>query len=571
MNTSDIFKPATLVAAISGVLVGGLLTFSLGGGNSRSETSPGAKQEPLYWVAPMDPNYRRDKPGKSPMGMDLIPVYDEGAKANDEGPGTISISPDVINNLGVRTRLVERQPLHTEIVTVGYVKYDEDKLIHIHPRVSGWVEKLFVKAAGDPVHQGEPLYSLYSPELVNAQEELVLALNRKNARLIQAAEDRLKALQIPAESIKALKRTLKIQQTVTFYAPQTGVVDNLNIREGYFVQPGKTMMSIGALDQVWVEAEIFERQAALVKAGDPVTMTLDYLPGKMWSGQVDYIYPTLDSKTRTVRLRLRFENPDFALKPNMFAQVAVHSDSAKQLLVIPREALIRTGSQDRVVLALGEGSFKSIAVKVGREDQSIAEVIEGVSEGDRVVTSAQFLLDSESSKTSDFKRMHHGEDQPSSVWVAATIESVMPDHRMVTVKHDAIDAWEWPEMTMDFQVNPKVNFEVLSPGTQLHMEITKLDNGQYEMTGTHIMNGESEKEMSLEDEESVDRSQMNHSVMDHSQMNHGEMDHSKMDHSQMNHEEMDHSQTNHDGMETNTVDHSKMDHSNHQQHSGDGE
>ncbi|GAB1259662.1 efflux RND transporter periplasmic adaptor subunit [Aurantivibrio plasticivorans] len=576
MNTSDIFKPATLVAAISGVLVGGLLTASLGGGNSSSETSSDAKQEPLYWVAPMDPNYRRDKPGKSPMGMDLIPVYDKGAKANDEGPGTISISPDVINNLGVRTGLVERQPLHTEIVTVGYVKYDEDKLIHIHPRVSGWVEKLFVKAAGDPVQQGEPLYSLYSPELVNAQEELVLALNRKNSRLIQAAEDRLKALQIPAASIKALKQTLKIQQTVTFYAPQTGVVDNLNIREGFYVKPGTTMLSIGALDQVWVDAEIFERQAALVKAGDPVTMNLDYLPGKTWSGQVDYIYPTLDSKTRTVRLRLRFENPDFALKPNMFAQVAVHSDSAEQLLVIPREALIRTGSQDRVVLALGEGSYKSIAVKVGREDQSIAEIIEGVSEGDRVVTSAQFLLDSESSKTSDFKRMHHGEDQPSSVWVAATIESVMPDHRMVTVKHEAIDAWGWPEMTMDFQVNPKVNFEALTPGTQLHMEITKLDNGQYEMTGTHIMNGGSEEDMSSEEEEKVDHSQMNHGEMDHgemdhSQMGHGEMDHSKMDHSQMNHEEMDHSQMNHNGMETNAVDHSKMDHSNHQQHSGDGE
>ncbi|GAB1257074.1 efflux RND transporter periplasmic adaptor subunit [Aurantivibrio plasticivorans] len=555
MNTSDIFKPATLVAAISGILVGGLLTVSLGGGNSGSETSPGAKQEPLYWVAPMDPNYRRDKPGKSPMGMDLIPVYDEGAKANDEGPGTISISPDVINNLGVRTGLVERQPLHTEIVTVGYVKYDEDKLIHIHPRISGWVEKLYVKAAGDPVQQGEPLYSLYSPELVNAQEELVLALNRKNTRLIEASEDRLKALQIPDESIKALKRTLKVQQTVTFYAPQTGVVDNLNIREGFYVKPGTTMLSIGALDQVWVEAEIFERQAALVKAGDPVTMTLDYLPGKTWSGQIDYIYPTLDSKTRTVRLRLRFENPNFALKPNMFAQVAVHSDSTEQLLVIPREALIRTGSQDRVVLALGEGSYKSIAVKVGRQDQTIAEIIDGLSEGDRVVTSAQFLLDSESSKTSDFKRMHHGDGQPSSVWVAATIDSVMSSHRMVTVKHDAIDAWEWPAMSMDFQVNPKVNFEVLTPGTQLHMEITKLDSGQYEMTGTHIMNGESDESISPVVEENVDHSLMNHGEMNHDEMNHGEMNHGEM---------------NHGGMKT-TVDHSKMDHSNHQQHSGEKE
>ena len=415
MNKSDIFKPATLIAAISGALVGGVLMYSFGGGTSNSDPMASTKKEPLYWVAPMDPNYRRDKPGKSPMGMDLIPVYDEGEKSNDEGPGTISISPDVINNLGVRTGLVERKPLHSEIVTVGYVKYDEDKLIHIHPRVSGWVEKLHVKAAGDPVIEGEPLYALYSPELVNAQEELVLALNRKNARLIQAAEDRLKALQIPEASIETLKRTLKIQQTVTFYAPQTGVVDNLNIREGFFVKPGTTMLSIGALDQVWVEAEIFERQAALVKSGDSVTMTLDYLPGKTWSGRVDYVYPTLDSKTRTVRLRLRFDNPDLALKPNMFAQVAVHSDSAEQLLVIPREALIRTGNQDRVVLVLGEGSFKSIAVKVGRENQDSIEVLEGLAEGERIVSSAQFLLDSESSKTSDFKRMSTERDKVESV------------------------------------------------------------------------------------------------------------------------------------------------------------
>ena len=312
------------------------------------------------------------------------------------------------------------------------------------------------------------------------------------------------------------------------------------------------MLSIGALNQVWVEAEIFERQASLVGVGDPVTMTLDYLPGKTWTGRVDYIYPTLDSKTRTVRLRLRFDNPDEALKPNMFAQVSVHADSSEPLLVIPREALIRTGNQDRVVLALGEGSFKSVAVKVGRQDQSIAEILDGLKEGENVVTSAQFLLDSESSKTSDFKRMHHGDDKPSSVWVPGEIQSLMLNHRMVTVTHEAIDAWEWPVMTMDFQVNPKVDIEALSPGTRLHMEITKLDSGQYEITGTHIMSSASEKDDSSKatDHSAMDHSQMNHTEMDHGQMNetkaisnqtdNGEIDHSQMDHSQMDHSNMNH-------------------------------
>lgn len=400
-----------ITAAVGGLIAGVALTLVFAGGEvSDGSDKTSAEQQPLYWVAPMDPNYRRDRPGKSPMGMDLIAVYEGGAKANDAGPGTINISPDVINNLGVRTGQVQRKSLHSEIVTVGYVKYDEDKLVHIHPRVSGWVDTLFVKAAGDRVEKDEPLYALYSPELVNAQEELVLALNRKNTRLIHAAEDRLKALQISPSFVQRLKRSLAIQQTVTFYAQQNGVVDNLNIREGFFVQPGTTMLSIGSLEQVWVEAEIFARQASLVKTHDPVTMTLDYLPGKTWTGRVDYIYPTLDRETRTMRLRLRFDNPDEALKPNMFAQVTVHADSAEQLLVIPREALIRTGSQDRVVLVLGDGSFKSVAVKVGRQDQSVVEILEGLEEGEKVVTSAQFLLDSESSKTSDFKRLHHSDD-----------------------------------------------------------------------------------------------------------------------------------------------------------------
>lgn len=369
------------------------------------------EKKPLYWVAPMDPNYRRDKPGKSPMGMELTPVYAEDGASSKDNPGTITISPDVVNNLGVRTVVAERRSMHTEITTVGYVQYDEDQLIHVHPRVEGWVEKLYVKAAGDPVEKGQPLYTLYSPQLVNAQEELVLAVNRDNTRLIAAAEIRLKALQIDKSLIDELKHKRVVKQTLTFYAPQSGVVDNLNIREGFFVKPGTTLMSVGTLDDVWVEAEVFERQAALVNVGLPVTMTLDYLPGKRWQGEVDYVYPTLDPKTRTARVRLRFQNPDALLKPNMFAQVAIHANAENDVLVIPKEAVIRTGDQDRVVLALGEGRFKSVEVELGRLDAEYAEIRSGVKAGERVVTSAQFLLDSESSKTSDFERMDHsGED-----------------------------------------------------------------------------------------------------------------------------------------------------------------
>lgn len=505
---------ATSVGLIAGIFIGAAIMFSvtyflpMSTDKAINEVSSEAEKKPLYWVAPMDANYQRDKPGKSPMGMDLIPVYaDNGGGDDDAGPGTIRVSPDVINNLGVRTAFAKNQSLHSEIKTIGYVKYDEDQLFHMHPRVEGWIETLYVTAAGDPVKEGQPLYEIYSPELVNAQEEYLLALSRKNKRLIQAAEDRLRALQLPSSFIKQIRKIMKVEQTITVFAPKGGVVDNLNIREGFYVKPGTTVMSIGTLDQVWVEAEVFERQVFQVSTGLPVTMTLDFLPGKSWKGKVDYIYPTLNEKTRTVKLRLRFDNKSNELKPNMFAQVTIHTRGDEKPLVIPREAVIRTGSSDRIVLALGEGRFKSIEVNVGRYDKDFTEILTGLSVGDRVVTSAQFLLDSESSKTSDFKRMNHGDEvsamqegSPEKVpenittmtaindtaWTEATINSLMPGHRMINVDHDAIDTWGWSDMTMSFTVADTIDYSTLKVGMTLHIEIEKGENFKYTIVGVHI-------------------------------------------------------------------------------------
>ena len=208
------------------------------------------------------------------------------------------------------------------------------------------------------------------------------------------------------------------------------MVDNLNIREGFFVKPGTTLMSIGKLDQVWVEAEVFERQASLVKKGLPVSMTLDYLQGRQWRGEVDYVYPALDPKTRTLRVRLRFDNQDQVLKPNMFAEVQIFVDSKERFLLVPKEAVIRTGTKNVVVLALGKGQFKSIAVELGLSDESHIAITDGLTAVDQVVVSAQFLLDSESSKTSDFKRMHHAAEIKQSV---SDQEPV--DHSMHDMKH----------------------------------------------------------------------------------------------------------------------------------------
>jgi len=492
---------------IAGMIIGGIITFSVSNFIAPSDmnevtSATDEEKKPLYWVAPMDANYKKDKPGKSPMGMDLVAVYDDGGKGPDEGPGTIRISSDVANNLGVRTVTVQYKRLHTQINTVGYVTYDQDKLVDIHPRVQGWIEKLYVKAVGDPVKKNQPLYDIYSPELVNAQEELLLALDRKNERLISAAENRLATLQLPKSTIVKLKKMKEVQQTITFYSPQNGVVGNLKIREGSFVQPSSTLMSIGDLSEVWVEAEVFERQAGQVKRGIPVTMTLDYLPGKTWKGLVDYVYPTLEAETRTLKVRVRFDNENGDFKPNMFAQIAIHTTGDEQALLIPKEALIRTGNQDRVVLALGEGSFKSIEVSVGRYDSESVEILKGLSEGDKVVSSAQFLLDSESSKSSDFKRMNYDESvseesAPLSVWVQAEILSMMSDHKMLTLKHDAIPEWDWPEMTMDFITTEAVDFAQLKEHLSLHVEVTKTASGDYQVSNIHIPDESTTEQMDM--------------------------------------------------------------------------
>jgi len=479
-------KPIFVGVIIGGIITFGAINFLTSSGNSQVNNTNIEEEQPLYWVAPMDANYRRDKAGKSPMGMDLVPVYDDGGKGPDEGPGTIWISPDVVNNLGVRTAMASFKPLHTEINTVGYVKYNEDKIVHIHPRVQGWIEKLYVKSIGDSVKKNQPLYEIYSPELVNAQEEFLLALDRNNKRLIIAAQNRLSALELPKSVIEQIKKTKKVQQTITFYSPQNGVVKNLKIREGFFVKPGATLISIADLSEVWIEAEVFERQANQVKKAMPVTMTLDYLPGKTFKGQVDFIYPTLDANTRTVKVRMRFTNVNREFKPNMFAKVTIHSTTDEQALLIPKEALIRTGKQDRVVLALGEGSFKSVEVSVGRYDSENVEILQGINAGEQVVSSAQFLLDSESSKSSDFKRMHYDEEviseTPTSVWVSAQIESLMPNHKMLTLKHDAIPEWDWPEMTMDFIATDSVDFSSLKQGLNLQVEVSKNPNGDYQIS-----------------------------------------------------------------------------------------
>lgn len=296
----------TMQVAAVALLVGGALGYGVNhyiAGESHSMgavASPAASSdEPLYWVAPMDPNYQRDKPGKSPMGMDLVPVYAEDLNGDNDQPGTVKIDPSVENNLGVKTASVSREPLAPKIETVGYIAFDESQLWQTNVRVAGWVEKLFINAVGEKVNEGDVLFTLYSPELVKAQEELISAYQTGRKGLVKGATERLLTLGVDRSQIRTITRRGRASQTIEIKAPADGVIASLNIREGGYLSPSQAVISAGPLDNVWVDAEVFERQAHWVNAGSNAKMTLDSVP--VMSGRVRWITSTQFLTLKPVR------------------------------------------------------------------------------------------------------------------------------------------------------------------------------------------------------------------------------------------------------------------------------
>jgi Cu(I)/Ag(I) efflux system membrane fusion protein len=324
-----------------------------------------AEKKVLYWVAPMDPNFKRDKPGKSPMGMDLVPVYENAAADGD----SVTISAAVENNLGVRTEQARTRPLWRRIEATGYVGFDETRISHINTRVPGWIVSLRVDAEGERVLKGDLLFEFYSPELVNAQKEYLQALQRGGSRLLSGAGEKLRALGMIPSEIKALAKRGTASERIKIIAPQDGVVTSLSVREGMYIQPNSTIMSLADLSSVWLLAEVFESQADWVAAGQAAEARLDYLPDTEFSGQVEYVYPVLDPVTRTLKVRLRFDNPSERLKPNMYARVSIYGRLRPNALSIPREALIPAPGRDRVVVSVGEGKFHIHEVMTGLESE----------------------------------------------------------------------------------------------------------------------------------------------------------------------------------------------------------
>jgi Cu(I)/Ag(I) efflux system membrane fusion protein len=479
MSKKIIMLFLVLVAFAAGIALGPRL---IGIPNELAAVPDAAEpeNEVLYWVAPMDPNFKRDKPGKSPMGMDLVPVYADSAT---DGEG-VTITAAVENNLGVRTEKAKVRPLWRRIEATGYVGFDETHISYISTRVPGWISNLQVNAEGERIAKGDLLFELYSPELVNAQKEYLQALQRGGDRLQKGAEEKLRALGMIPSEVKSLAERGTASQNIRIVAPQDGIVSSLGVRDGMFIQPNTTVMSLADLSSVWLQAEVFESQTDWVAAGQAAEATLDYMPGVEFSGQVDYVYPVLDPVTRTLKVRLRFDNPDERLKPNMYARVSIYGRLEPNALSIPREALIPAPGRDRVVVAAGDGKFLVHEVMTGIESGEYVEILAGISEGDKVVTSAQFLLDSEASLAGSIMRLESVEPLPEqrelgSVFASGRVDGVDQESRRLRVSHGPIDVLGWPSMTMVFDVRPAVDLGRVRVGQYIQFALVQEHAGEY--------------------------------------------------------------------------------------------
>ncbi len=392
------------------VLAFSMLVSGTAFGLAAGDVDPKTGKVIKYWVAPMDPTYIRNEPGKSPMGMDLVPVFEENA--GEKLPAsTIKIDPVTIQNMGVRTAVVQRQELKKEIRTLGTVTYDETRIYSVNLKFDGWIEKLHVNFVGESVKQGQPLFEIYSPELVTAQQEFLLALSQLNdlgdsandvirnnsIRLVDAARVRLANWDIGADQIAKIEQRKQIRKALVVRSPASGVVVTKEAVNGRYSKAGMPLYEIADLSTVWVEVDIYEYELPYIHQGMDVSMELSYLPGKKFTGKVLFVYPYLNPKTRTVKLRLTFDNPDGILKPDMYANIYVESTIDEAALVIPQEAIIDSGVRKLVFVARDEGKFEPREVELGIEGRNNTfQVLKGLTEGEKIVTSAQFMFDSES-------------------------------------------------------------------------------------------------------------------------------------------------------------------------------
>lgn len=495
MKTKIVTLGALVAAVAAGYFLGGMKPAV-----NTTENMGSAEPDVLYWVAPMDSEFRREKPGKSPMGMDLVPVYSSEESAAEN---SVSIDPAIAQNLGVRTAMAEIQPWTQRINAVGQVVWDGGKVTKVFARAEGWLEAFSIESVGQQVAKGQSLFGIYAPQLVTAQQEFVSALKSGNRMLVKNSRMRLLALGASATQVKEIERSKRVQRLLPYVAERDGVVTALAAAEGSYVTSKTEIATIAGTEQVWVEAEVHESDIAAVNVGDTVTVSLTAFPDKQLQATLAYIYPTLNPMTRTAKVRVVLPNVQSLLRAGMFARLQLLSEQAPALH-IPREAVIRARAGNRVVVAMGGGQFVVKPVLLGAESDTVSTVLEGLEAGDKVVTSAQFLLDSEANGYQALERL-------TSLRNAEGRATIMgfPQRGSVRLLHEPIASIGWPAMNMVFTVADNVSLMPFNKEDQVSFVIRETLAGEWEITAIEPL---------LQQQHSASEppaSEMNHGGMNH--------------------------------------------------------
>lgn len=473
----------------------------------------------LFYRNPMGLPDTSPTPKKDPMGMDYIAVFEgeEDGGGEPASPNQIKISTEKVQKLGVRSEAAQLRSLDKTVRAAGRIEPDERKTYAISPKFEGYVERLHVNVTGQPVGKGQPLFEVYSPELVSAQREYAIAAQgvdslrdaggQAQAGMKQLAESsllRLKNWDISEAQIKALAQSGETKRTLTFRSPVSGIVTEKKALQGMRFMPGEALYQIADLSSVWVVADVFEQDIGLVKLGAQAKVRINAYPDKLFEGKVSYVYPTLNAATRTVPVRVELANPGLLLKPAMFAQVELPVSAKGSVVTVPVSAVIDSGTRQIVLVQKGEGRFEPREVKLGARSDANIEILDGVKDGEQVVIAANFLIDAESNlkaAVGGFGHSAHGAApkagaesektapaaKGSSHQAEGTVDSIDAKAGTVSISHGPVESLKWPAMTMEFKVANNALLKELKPGAMVTAEFVERSQGEWVITSVKPM------------------------------------------------------------------------------------